>query len=63
MSTTKEIAILAMQAMLSSKYLGEFIEKGKKGFSDDISEYDAVAKEAFKYAKALGKEFESDYRK
>lgn len=52
-----------MQAMLSSKYLGEFIEKGKKGFSDDISEYDAVAKEAFKYAKALGKEFESDYRK
>ena len=62
MSDTKGIAILAMQAMLSSRYKGEYAEDGKRGYSD-LSEYDAIAKEAFKYAKALEKEFEADYRR
>jgi len=61
-SDLKGVAILAMQAMLSSRYKGEYAEDGKKGHTG-LSEYEAIAKEAFKYAKALEKEFEEDYRK
>ena len=63
MSDTKGIAILAMQAMLSSEWVGDFTDDGRKGHGNDLSKYDAVAKKAFKYAKALEKEFEADYRK
>ena len=63
MSNTKEIAIRAMQAMLSSKYYSDYVEDGRQGRSCDLSHYDAIAKEAFKYAKALEKEFEADYRR
>jgi len=63
MSDTKGIAILAMQAMLSSKYYSDYVEDGRKGYNCDLSQHDAVAKEAFKYAKALEKEFEADYRR
>lgn len=63
MITTKEIAVKAMQAILSSGCLIDFTKDGISGHGYGLSKYDAVAKEAFKYAKALEKEFEADYRK
>lgn len=62
MNDTKGIAILAMQAMIASNYVSDYVEDGERGFSG-LSQPEAIAKEAFKYAKALEKEFESDYRK
>lgn len=61
MSDLKGIAILAMQAMIASEYVSDYAESGQEGFGE-LSQSEAIAKEAFKYAKALEKEFEADYR-
>ncbi len=62
MNDLKGIAILAMQAMIASKYVSNYVEDGEEGFNR-LSKPEAIAKEALKYAKALEKEFEADYRK
>ena len=46
-----QIAAMNMQAMLTSKYVNDFMVDGRE--SDESNIYDALAAEAFKYAEAL----------
>lgn len=66
MSTKQEMMQLtmqAMQAMLSSEYVSDFIRDGSAGNGNADSKHEAIAKEAFKYAQALEKEYEESYRR
>ena len=48
----KEISTACLQAMLSSDHVSEFASAGR-GLSNERDTYDALANEAFYYAKAL----------
>lgn len=57
----EHIASMAMQSMLSSKFLSEFITDGGESISHN--RYKGVAVEACKYADALLIQLEKEYMK
>ena len=56
--TRSELSAMAMQAILSSEYVSDFIDEGRDGKS--VDKYQAVAIEAVSYAKALVEELGED---